>query len=453
MVDRVELDALEQEFAEADIYLPGVVSGFSVFGATGLSLLRGLQAAANRRLEAVGYAEVLIPSCAPRSLIQMIVSNARKSGLLIDTCLSASGEPVVLRPFSESLYLVLQPGATALGLGQRVFQWSTCHYRETQPNLYLNFRELVKCEIMSLHSSKGAAEEAYHEVNRELTELARDDLCLDVQVGERPRRSIFPGSLRSYVAECPLEDGRWQTLFVSHVMDPELVRRVVPSARLGTVLCSAGFSQKMLATVLLHHRQERVWRCPPGLASGVVLADSRATALRDRNALWTSSAAGIGAARPLVFSGQLPATTHIEAAWTLRSTGDPEGPWEFCAFDQEATACFATLPKIVLAARGAEARYTRILQSASSERTSIPESRLEDLAEGLKSQTVAIRLCNKASCADQAFDAVPAIPKLIGSATGAGPCGVCGQAGQRRAVLEAQELYSSFYVPARAGEQ
>ncbi len=443
VASKLDITMMESAFIDAGIYMRGVAQGFSILAPLGTAIFRKVQDAVNSRLSAAGYEEVLIPSGCPISTLETLVG-ASKSELLISTDLTVEGASIGLRPFSEPM--AIRPMMD--GLGERIFQWSTCFYRERHPNVFLNFRELVKCEIMSLHVSTENALEHFGELNSILNEMALIDMCLRSPTGVRPQYMTFPASERSFVSEVAISNGCRQTLFASHLMTKEIVRLFAPDAPNETRLCSAGFSQKLLATVLLHHRQKNgVWRCPPTIApwSGIIHPGSPDA----RQLLYERQPfdAATGLRYLIVDDAASKSKNPFELVWQLAPNLSGDG-WLLIAADGPAMM-HTSVDGALKAAKDIVSRYASLLRADSEKREFGELLYLDNLRQALPADdtSFAIRLCGDNICESEALSYKRGIPKLLGTGVSDGRCIVCNKVASFTMLFETSESYTSFYVP------
>lgn len=441
----VTLDPVEKSFVDAQIYHPTDLIGHSAFGPVGMSIFRALQRIFNSLLEKNDYQEILLPSITSEKLITKLVDSNKNIEKLLKLA-SDCEQSLYLRPFSETMFL----SSFSLGyqgVGSKVYQWSTCFYDESRPNLYLNFRELIKCEIFSLHASLEEAEHEFLKLNDTLRSFAIDTLCLDAQTGERPRQYNFPHTVRSFVAETTLGDGRHQTLFASHIMSQEFVEKKFPDAPKGCVLCSAGFSQKMLATVLLHHKKNDQWRCPPDLLpwQGLILAEG--LDLRGREELDALAVKSQIKFVPKNSSSNIEKYfevpfkliyNDINKSWSLNSSCQ-----SFCEGMK--------LQEVFSLVCGTTSNYAAKLRADSSSVEKMSANYKMDNFPTLSHdyplpQTFSVPICGSDDCIVGSEMIVNAIPKLLSPSDKTRECAVCGDVASQRILFELNELYTSFYV-------
>jgi hypothetical protein len=260
---------MEKLFVDFDLFYPSQNTGFTIWGKHGTILLNNIKAIVNPLLEREGYAEISLPSVFKKSCFERYIGSEAKNKLLVDVLYGQEGD-LVLKPFSELIYadfLAQKVGSSKKAtVYEKVFQWGLCFLNEIHPDLCINGNEIKKCEIFSIHNEYTAANTSWRKLNKLLQKICVDDFRMSPLYGYRPGVSAFPSSLDTFSAEIGLGHGDFQTLMVSHIMDSNFLSKCGFQQFADCFLCSACFSQKMIAASVLHHKDKYGFRYPSKLA-------------------------------------------------------------------------------------------------------------------------------------------------------------------------------------------
>jgi hypothetical protein len=420
--------------ARADVLHATGLGGHVAFGATGVALLRRLEALARERLERLGYREILLPAVCDARALEGFVGVRRDRLLLVD----GRRPRTALAPFSEVLYAGRV--AASPSTPRRSFQIAARFVREVARGP-LDFGEYVKCEILSVHRRAKEARLAWSELNAALEGLCSDDLALAPVYGTRPPQTRFPGAERTWSAELPLGAVEFQTLAVSHALRRGVfAANGLPRERMN----SACFSQKLLAAALLHHASHDELVVPSALAPavGVVAAPPEALAAARRQATdpqrvrWLAAPGSDAAA----------AARKEHAVWSIAARGrGGRAGWELRAgpttarFDDLGRALALAARAVALHDASLRARSRALREAALRKEPPVREPRR--WPRGHHAITAA---CCPGRCERRLLASTPASAKL--RFDGSGRCSVCGGATRGRLLLERSERYTSFYV-------
>lgn len=263
----------ENLFTKYDIFYPTDIKGLTVWGSSGLKLLENFKSHINEKLINCKYAQVKFPIISKKTNIDSHVGNKKN---LVLNILSDHNFEMVLNPFYEFSYLeFLNKNNFALSNYEQVFQWNTCYLNEKQPNLCINCFEITRCEMFSVSNSVEQSKVIWRTLNDVLINLCIDKFCLEPIFGYRPKEVTFPSTESTFCAEIVLNDGYFQTLFVSHIMKNDFIENSRFNKIDKCILNSACVSQKMIASILLHHSDNLGFRYPSSIAPirGIIAND------------------------------------------------------------------------------------------------------------------------------------------------------------------------------------
>ena len=449
---------LLSNFAEADVFYPSASPLGFTWGTAGTTMLRRLQDCLSERLGSLGYEEIILPSLLDRAKLARYLGD--KTAALM-TVGGGAGQDSVLAPFSDLLYLdhlAMNPDGDR---HRRAIAWSRCFLSEDQER-YLDFGEYIKCEIFGLSDSREQAMASWTVLNAAFRSLCKDDLNIAPLSGERPRVTLFPLAERSFVIELSLSDGLFQTIFASHVMQTGYMAETGYRALEGQAFNSACFSQKLLASVLLHHRDAAGFRWPPALAPtlGLIIGtgpDALSSAAIERLG---------GAARIRFFEAapteSVPAVLAAAGAlWALERNLDGNGNSTWRLYRRlapdDSPVVFGALDGAVSAAVHATVDFGAALRAESAAKTARDLAAIigdagqpESLPGGSGALNSLASCCDRERCVRTLAERTRRIPKLVFPGQQPRPCETCATATLSQVLFEREETYTSFYVPTQA---
>ena len=445
--------------AQADVCHPAGLRTFPIWGAHGMALLRRLEALIRRRLEALGYVEIGLPTLCRLDALTALLGDKTRHVYPVD---DGRNPALALAPFSDLQYVehALAMGAQAQHVS-RAFQWSHRFVREASGGV-LDFGEYVKCEVFSLHRGARDAIIAGAAIARAYRALCVSDLALWPLLGKRPRRTAFPGTEETWAAEIPLPGGEVQTLIVSHRMKPSFFATNGFAAPDDARLNSSCFSQKLLGAVLFHHRDAHGFRLPPALAPTVGLlmaasADASAARAIDRHILALDRVVRLDGGDPvdeMVQRGAawaiqpVPANPRRRVVWRLYARRLPlSAPRDF----DDIGAALTAADRETLALERALRRDLR--HRAQELRVAHTMADLAPSGAAAQLPAIAAPCCRSKTCSTVLLDTANWIPKLLTTEAVPKPCVVCGGSTRRLVLFETEERYTSFYLPTEESER
>lgn len=432
-------------FADADIFHASAVPPYVVWGATGIKLLRRIEGLVAQRLQPLGYEEIRLPTlCRQREMVRYLGPGAQK----LLRVASGRDPALVLAPFSDIQFLHhVQAQARQRRrskLPHQAYAWSRCFLNERGRGFF-DFGEYAKCEIFSIHASRRAAVAAWEGVNASLAALCREDLCLDPLCGTRPGITTFPFAERTFSAELGQGRDGFQTLLVSHLMESGFTVRNGFVDLKDAWMNSACFSQKLLAALLLHHRDADGFRYPPALAPALIVAigvpqiDPQ-TARRERIRPQRKDKDPY---RAMVETGAICALTrNSHGKWLLYRRGLPkEPPSRHASWKAALLEAKAYLKAFAL---GLREQSRRALETRIAGLASPPGLELRSAAERDGVNRL-LACCNRRPCQTRVAELSGWLPKLASGVRETRRCVVCGEVTAGILLLEREERYTSFY--------
>jgi hypothetical protein len=448
---------LARFFADADIFYPASVAPYRTWGAMGMRLWNRFNATASARLDDAGYLEIRLPSICEALPLEKYLGN--KADRLVEIAAYPGRNRLALAPFAdlqfvEHISALVKRSAGISRIPDKVYQWSRPILAETHGG-FLDFGEYLKCEVFSLHRRRRQALEAWERLNGVLHSLCADDLNLDVICGLRPRRTAFPLTARTFAAELTQARDGFQTAVVSHVMAPAFMPANGFVDVANAVLNSACFSQKLLAGVLLHHRDANGLCIPPALAPtlGVLVGAiaARLPGLHDRS---------VADRYRLCFRPDQPdpvrALVDAGAIWSLAAGTDDFGRTSWLLYRRgEIDASPQTFESLDTALKVADEyveAFGRQLGTRSRERTQVA-LREAMVGEDTSSGDRIVPCCRLECCEAELANTNPGLPKIRCRLRYELPCATCAKATSWFLLFERKERYTSFYLPCGHSER
>lgn len=437
-------DHRKRLFAEADIFyqIPGAFG--MAWGTTGLKLLRRMQYLLNARLKDLEFEEIQLPLIGDISSLRAYLGD--KAEMLIETKLDASRHYALL-PFSDLLYAAhLEANFPTSGppLPSKAYMWSRCFLAENTER-FLDFGEYAKCEIFSIQKHETESISLWEGVNACLISFLEKDLNLMTFSGNRPPLSLFPMAERSFVSEIVLDEGLFQTAAVSHFMKADYLSVNGFASLAGRHFTSACLSQKLVASTLIHHRDESGFRIPPALSPVLGILTGVTPSEIDCKVLER-----LGGLDRLCFTQTLNRREiegrldKSETVWVLEKYYINHGTNEWILHVRGKGA--STYPDIFSATEAA-VRSVAILgrhltrQSETKSRQALAMAENDD---GSGPNTCR-PCCKELECYGKIVACDLGIPILHFDVSESRPCGICGKDTRRRMLFEREEAYTSFY--------
>lgn len=415
-------------FAAADVFHAAAAAPYVAWGAMGMGLLRRLEALTAARLAPLGYEEIRLPALAPRRPLERYLGPGARRLLPVA---AADGSGLVLAPFSDLHYLHHVQALIRRGrhLPHRAYAWSRCFLDEAHRG-FLDFGEYGKCEIFSAHTGEEGAAAAWEKVNAALTALCREDLCLEPLTGTRPAITAFPFTRATFSVELGGGADAFQTLAVSHRMDAGFPAENGFPALAARHVNTACFSQKLLAALLLHHRDGHGFLHPPRLAPvrvAVIGADGPDGADRIR-----ALPPGCDPCRALLDTGAPCAVVRDDGGWRLHRRHPFGAP----------PSRHPTLAAALDEAERWLALFERMLRERSRQRQ---RDALAAARAGKGTLHRVAPCCPRHACQSRVAAPPAALAKLAFTDGDGEPCAACGTATTGRLLTEREERYTSFY--------
>lgn len=443
--------------AQFDMFHPSSLLGHVCWGSRGLAVFWRLQDLFSRWMAPLGYRPLRLPSLGLREPLAGLLNH--RFDRVQEIVSPLDSDPMVLLPFSEGSFLHHAAYWRQKGDRRpnqepfppdRALLWSHCHIREQGEDLF-NFHEYEKCELFSLHATPQEARAAWAALNRRLRLFCRQCLSLSPLFGIRPPIALFPHAHASFCVEVFLPQRPFSTLMVSHLMGKEFPSVMGFNDLPKPYFCSAGFSHKLILTLLLAFEDSWGFQLPEALAPVVGVIECAA-------GIWCRAAEMWGALAPRIewLSAGEPSQSMVEKgalwalqigqgeAWRLWSRKTPQHP------SQEGRG----LDRALAATLCVQGRHNAHLRDYSGRQILAahqPISSLEKIRAVENAQeevtNIILSCCNNSFCHRKLYQETSYLPKLIHPLPGFRPCLSCGGYGQRGMLLERSEIYTSFYRP------
>ena len=439
----------ENLLTKYDLFYPTSLKGFTVWGKSGLELLENIKKLIHNKLKKYGYLQIKLPTISKKKYLDMYVGNKKN---LIMKILSDSNFAMVLNPFSEFAYLeFLTENPHVLPHYKKVFQWSKCYLNEQYPNLCINCLEITKCEIFSIDTCIESANILWDKLNDILIDLCRNEFCLSPIYGIRPKKTAFPFTYNTFSAEIALGDSCFQTLLVSHIMENNFLKNsnfLKTNESNKYILNSACFSQKMIASMLLHHSDALGLRYPSSIAPTrgiIVTAKNKLRLPNYERVKYVSSIEG-GCLKSFLISQGLIWLIFYDSklqSWKVMYRNNLEQIDIFSKFEEAYDNAVAY-----------EKRFDDILRGESKLKNTNSMIKINcydkfsKINNDLKStHNIFVFCCDNKKCSQKILSKINWIPKLKSKVTEEVDCCIeCGHPASWGYMFEKSEKYTSFYV-------
>jgi len=264
---------------KAELADNGPVRGTMVIRPYAYALWERMQAALDARIKATGAENVSLPMLIPQSYLEREAEHIEGFSPELAVVTHAGGkelgEPVVLRPTSETLFgeMMAKWIQSHRDLPLLLNQWANVVRWEMRPRLFLRTTEFLWQEG---HTAHATAEDASAYARRIQLDVYRDFLqnmlAIPVLVGVKTARERFAGAVNTLTCEAMMGDGKAVQMATSHELGQNFatafdITYTDASGQVQTCWTTSwGSSTRMVGGLIMAHGDDSGLRLPPRVA-------------------------------------------------------------------------------------------------------------------------------------------------------------------------------------------